>query len=77
MALRLPKVSEPVTRAYSMANYPDEKDVIMLNVRIASPPPGQPDAPPGLMSSWIFGLKPGDEVVISGPFGEFFARETG
>jgi Na+-transporting NADH:ubiquinone oxidoreductase subunit F len=72
----LSRVDEPVTRAYSMANYPDEKDVIMLNVRIASPPPSRPDAPPGQMSSWIFGLKPGDEVVISGPFGEFFARET-
>jgi Na+-transporting NADH:ubiquinone oxidoreductase subunit F len=60
-----------------MANYPEEKGMIMLNVRIASPPPRLPDVPPGLMSSWIFGLKPGDEVVISGPFGEFFARETG
>jgi Na+-transporting NADH:ubiquinone oxidoreductase subunit F len=70
------RVEEPVTRAYSMANYPDEKGVILLNVRIASPPPGQPDVPPGQMSSWIFGLKPGDEVVISGPYGEFFARET-
>ncbi|MHC4225263.1 MAG: NADH:ubiquinone reductase (Na(+)-transporting) subunit F, partial [Planctomycetota bacterium] len=70
------KVGEPVVRAYSMANYPEEKDVIMLNVRIASPPPSRPDVPPGLMSSWIFGLAPGDEVVISGPYGEFFARET-
>ncbi len=71
------KVDEGVTRAYSMANYPEEKDVIMLNVRVASPPPGQPDVPPGIMSSWIFALKPGDEVVISGPYGEFFAKETG
>ena len=70
------KVDDEVVRAYSMANYPDEKGVIMLNVRIASPPPRQPDLPPGQLSSWIFGLKPGDEVVISGPFGEFFARET-
>ncbi|PIE18628.1 MAG: NADH:ubiquinone reductase (Na(+)-transporting) subunit F [Proteobacteria bacterium] len=70
------KVDEPVTRAYSMASYPDEKDIIMLNVRIASPPPRQPDVPPGKMSSYIFGLQPGDEVVISGPYGEFFARET-
>ncbi len=69
-------VKEPVTRAYSMASYPDEKDIIMLNVRIASPPPRQPDVPPGIMSSFIFGLKPGDEVTISGPFGEFFAKET-
>ena len=70
------KVTEPVMRAYSMANYPDEKGIIMLNVRIASPPPRQPDVPPGQMSSFIFGLKPGDKVTISGPFGEFFARDT-
>ena len=63
-------------RAYSMANYPEEKGIIMLNVRIATPPPNLPDAPPGAMSSYIFNLKPGDKVTISGPFGEFFARET-
>jgi Na+-transporting NADH:ubiquinone oxidoreductase subunit F len=70
------KVDEPVTRAYSMANYPLEAGIIMLNVRIASPPPGMPEVPPGKMSSYIFGLKPGDEVTISGPFGDFFAKET-
>jgi Na+-transporting NADH:ubiquinone oxidoreductase subunit F len=70
------KVDEPVSRAYSMASYPLEKGVIMLNVRIASPPPNMPNVPPGKMSSYIFNLKPGDEVTISGPFGEFFARET-
>ncbi len=70
------KVEEPVTRAYSMANYPGEQGIIMLNVRIASPPPRTPDVPPGQMSSFIFKLKPGDEVIISGPYGEFFARET-
>jgi Na+-transporting NADH:ubiquinone oxidoreductase subunit F len=70
------KVDEPVTRAYSMANYPGEEGLIMLNVRIASPPPHMPNVPPGKMSSYIFSLKPGDEVTISGPFGEFFARET-
>ncbi len=69
-------VNEEVTRAYSMANYPDEKGMIMLNVRIASPPPNLPNVDPGIMSSYIFNLKPGDEVVISGPFGEFFARPT-
>jgi Na+-transporting NADH:ubiquinone oxidoreductase subunit F len=69
-------VKEPAIRAYSMANYPEEKDIIMLNVRIATPPPGRDDIPPGIMSSYIFNLKPGDEVVVSGPFGEFFARET-
>jgi Na+-transporting NADH:ubiquinone oxidoreductase subunit F len=69
-------VTEKVDRAYSMANYPDEKGIIMLNVRIASPPPRLPDVPPGLMSSFIFNLKPGDEVTISGPFGDFFAKDT-
>jgi len=70
------KVDETVTRAYSMANYPEEKGIIMLNVRIATPPPRTKGIPPGIMSSYIFGLKPGDEVTISGPFGEFFAKET-
>jgi Na+-transporting NADH:ubiquinone oxidoreductase subunit F len=66
----------PVTRAYSMANYPGEKGIIKLNVRIASPPPGcAPDIPPGIASSYIFKLVPGDPVTISGPFGEFFINE--
>ena len=69
-------VTEKVDRAYSMANYPEERGIIMLNVRIASPPPRLPDVPPGLMSSYIFDLKPGDEVTISGPFGDFFAKDT-
>ncbi len=69
-------VTEPVERAYSMANYPDEKGMIMLNVRVASPPPGSTGIPAGQMSSFIFDLKPGDKVTISGPFGEFFARDT-
>jgi Na+-transporting NADH:ubiquinone oxidoreductase subunit F len=69
-------VDEEVMRAYSMANYPEEKGVIKLNVRIASPPPSEPNAPPGQASSYIFGLKPGDAVTISGPFGDFFARAT-
>jgi Na+-transporting NADH:ubiquinone oxidoreductase subunit F len=67
---------EETVRAYSMANYPEEKGIIMLNVRIATPPPKAPNAPPGKMSSYIYNLKPGDECVISGPFGEFFARDT-
>ncbi|MGD8375960.1 MAG: NADH:ubiquinone reductase (Na(+)-transporting) subunit F [Acidobacteriota bacterium] len=71
------KVDETVTRAYSMANYPEEKGIIMLNVRVASPPPRAPEGtPPGKMSSYIFNLKPGDEVTISGPFGEFYAKDT-
>lgn len=69
-------VTEEVVRAYSMANYPEEKGIIMLNVRVATPPRHAPDAPPGIMSSYIFDLKPGDKVIISGPYGEFFARDT-
>ena len=69
-------VEEEVTRAYSMANYPEEKGLIMLNVRVATPPPRTQGIPPGIMSSYIFSLKPGDEVTISGPFGEFFAQDT-
>ncbi|MFV8797308.1 NADH:ubiquinone reductase (Na(+)-transporting) subunit F [Yersinia sp. LJYL362] len=69
-------VTESTVRAYSMANYPEERGIIMLNVRIATPPPSVPDAPPGIMSSYIWSLKAGDKVVISGPFGEFFAKET-
>ena len=68
---------EETIRAYSMANYPEEFGIIMLNVRIATPhPKAPPGTPPGKMSSYIFNLKPGDEVTISGPFGEFFARDT-
>jgi Na+-transporting NADH:ubiquinone oxidoreductase subunit F len=63
-------------RAYSMANYPEEKGIVMLNVRIATPPPQNPEAPPGIMSSYIFSLKPGDKVWVSGPYGEFFAKDT-
>jgi len=71
------QVAEPVSRAYSMASFPLERDIIMLNVRIATPPPQAEDSvPPGVMSSYIFSLKPGDTVTVSGPFGEFFARET-
>ena len=70
------EVNEPIERAYSMANYPEEKGIVMLNVRIATPPPGSSGVPAGKMSSYIFNLKKGDAVTISGPFGEFFARET-
>ncbi len=69
-------VKQPATRAYSMANYPDENEIIMLNVRIATPPPDAPKAPTGIMSSYIFNRKPGDTVTVSGPYGEFFAKDT-
>lgn len=71
------ETEEPQARAYSMANYPLEDDIIMLNVRLALPPPGAPPGTPaGIVSSYLFGLEPGAAVEVSGPFGEFFARET-
>ena len=70
------KVTEPVIRAYSMANYPDEKGIVKFNIRIATPPPKSQGIPPGIMSSYVFGLKPGDKIRVYGPFGEFFAKDT-
>ncbi|MDR0563683.1 MAG: NADH:ubiquinone reductase (Na(+)-transporting) subunit F [Azoarcus sp.] len=70
------KVDEPVIRAYSMANYPEEKGLVKFNIRVASPPPNRDDIPPGKMSSYLFNLKAGDKITVYGPFGEFFARET-
>ncbi|MET3998885.1 NADH:ubiquinone reductase (Na(+)-transporting) subunit F [Marinobacterium sp. MBR-109] len=70
------KVDEPVIRAYSMANYPEERGLVKFNIRIASPPPGSQGIPPGQMSSYVFSLKPGDTITVYGPFGEFFAKET-
>ena len=67
---------EPTYRAYSMANYPVEDQIMMLNVRIATPPPRTEGIPPGVGSSYIFDLKPGDKVMMSGPYGEFYAKET-
>jgi Na+-transporting NADH:ubiquinone oxidoreductase subunit F len=67
----------PTTRAYSMANYPEEKGIILLNIGIALPPPSAgASVPPGVVSSYLFQLEPGDKVTISGPYGEFYARET-
>ena len=70
------KVDTDTLRAYSMANYPEEEGIIMLNVRIATPPPRNLSLPCGKMSSYIWSLKEGDKVTISGPFGEFFAKDT-
>lgn len=67
---------EPVTRGYSMANHPGEKGVITLNVRIALPPPGTKGVPPGVVSSWLFSLAPGDPVDVMGPFGHFYVQDT-
>ena len=69
-------VTEPVIRAYSMANYPEEKGVVKFNIRIATPPPGSQGIPPGQMSSYVFNLKEGDKITVYGPFGEFFAKDT-
>ncbi len=67
--------AEPVSRAYSIANRPEDEGRIVLNIRLAVPPPGAPGAPPGVVSSWLFSLVPGDRVVTAGPFGDFRARE--
>lgn len=69
------KVNEATTRAYSMANYPDENGIIKFNIRISTPPPGT-NFPPGKMSSYVFNLKPGDKIKVYGPFGDFYAKDT-
>ena len=69
-------LAEPIERAYSMANYPLEKGILLFTIRIAFPPGYRTDIPPGIMSSWVFNLKPGDAITVSGPYGEFFARDT-
>ena len=68
-------VEEQVIRAYSMANYPEEKGVLKFNIRVATPPP-RTSFPPGQMSSYVFNLQPGDKITVFGPFGEFFPRDT-
>jgi Na+-transporting NADH:ubiquinone oxidoreductase subunit F len=69
------KNEEECFRAYSMANHPAEGNQVMLNIRIATPPRGM-DVPPGVCSTYVFNLKPGDKVTVSGPYGEFFIRDT-
>ena len=75
------KNNEDVVRAYSMANHPAEGNIVMLNIRIATPPWDRESncfmkVPPGIVSSYVFSRKPGDKVTISGPYGEFFIQET-
>jgi len=70
------RAEEPVYRAYSLANTPEEPE-LMFTIRIATPPSGEPEIPPGIASSYLFTLKPGDRVTLSGPFGDFFIRDTG
>lgn len=67
--------SETVIRAYSMANYPEEKGTLKFNIRIATPPPAT-NHPPGIVSSYVFNLKPGDKFTVFGPFGDFFIKDT-
>jgi Na+-transporting NADH:ubiquinone oxidoreductase subunit F len=72
---------EPIVRAYSMANHPAEGNIVMLNIRIATPPWDRArnawmNVNPGICSSYVFGCKPGDKCTISGPYGEFFIKET-
>ena len=75
------KNSEETYRAYSMANHPAEGNIVMLNIRIATPPWNRSkgefmNVPPGICSSYIFSCKPGDKVTVSGPYGEFFIKDT-
>jgi len=75
------KNGEEITRAYSMANHPAEGNIVMLNIRIATPPwdrkkGGFMNVNPGICSSYIFSLKPGDKITVSGPYGEFFIKDT-
>jgi Na+-transporting NADH:ubiquinone oxidoreductase subunit F len=67
---------EPVNRAYSLANPPAESERLKFTIRIATPPPWKEDAPPGIGSSYVFNLKPGDRLTLSGPYGDFFAKPT-
>jgi Na+-transporting NADH:ubiquinone oxidoreductase subunit F len=67
---------EPELRAYSLANPPAEQGILKFTIRIASPPPNKPDAPPGIGSSYVYSLKPGDSITLSGPYGDFFAKKS-
>jgi Na+-transporting NADH:ubiquinone oxidoreductase subunit F len=67
---------ERINRAYSLANPPEESGLLKFTIRIATPPPGLKDAPPGVGSSYVFNLKPGDRITVSGPYGDFFAKPT-
>lgn len=70
------KTEEPEFRAYSLANPPSEKGILKFTIRIATPPPGASEIPPGVGSSYVFNLKQGDRVTLSGPYGEFFVKDT-
>ena len=70
------EVSEPTIRAYSMANYPEEKGILKFNIRVAPPPPRTENLPPGAMTSYVANLKQGDKITVFGPYGDFFVKDT-
>ncbi len=70
------ETDEATSRAYSIANRPEDTGRVVMDIRLAVPPPGNPEAPPGVVSSYLFALKPGDRLDVAGPYGEFRAKET-
>ena len=70
------EVTETTIRAYSMANYPEEKGILKFNIRVAPPPPCTENLPPGAMTSYVANLKKGDKITVFGPYGDFFVKDT-
>ena len=70
------EVKETTIRAYSMANYPEEKGILKFNIRVAPPPPRTDGLPPGAMTSYVANLKKGDKITVFGPYGDFFVKDT-
>ena len=70
------EVTETTIRAYSMANYPEEKGILKFNIRVAPPPPRTENLPPGAMTSYVANLKKGDKITVFGPYGDFFVKDT-
>tara|TARA_B100001057_G_scaffold485393_1_gene565048 strand:- start:316 stop:1551 length:1236 start_codon:yes stop_codon:yes gene_type:complete len=70
------KVEETTIRAYSMANYPEEKGILKFNIRVAPPPPRSEGLPPGAMTTYVANLKKGDKITVFGPYGDFFVKDT-
>ena len=70
------EVDEPTIRAYSMANYPEEKGILKFNIRVSPPPPRMDHLPPGAMTSYVANLKQGDKITVFGPYGDFFVKDT-
>ena len=70
------EVNETTIRAYSMANYPEERGILKFNIRVSPPPPRMDHLPPGAMTSYVANLKPGDKITVFGPYGDFFVKDT-